>query len=148
MRDAKATADDTAADNPGLNETLRQLRDGLHASAQGTLDSGQALGELLLADLALARAAGLRALLCAGAALVLAGSAWLLLMATLVATLHTTGLGWGSALLLSALLTLAASALAGWLAARYFRHTALRASRRQWAGLLARPPANSSEPQA
>ena len=117
MRDAKATADDTAADNPGLNETLRQLRDGLHASAQGTLDSGQALGELLLADLALARAAGLRALLCAGAALVLAGSAWLLLMATLVATLHTTGLGWGSALLLSALLTLAASALAGWLAA-------------------------------
>lgn len=148
MGNTNATAGDAAADTSGLGETLRQLRAGLHAGAQGTLDSGHALGELLLADLALARAAGLRTLLCAGVALVLAGSGWLLLMAALVAVLHVTGLGWSGALLLVALLTLATSALAGWLAARYVRHTALRASRRQWARLLARAVTAPTEPDA
>lgn len=149
MGDTEATTDAAAEARPGLGDSLRLLRAGLHASAQGTLDSGRALAELLLADLALARAAALRGLLCAGIALVLGGSAWLLLMAVLVASLQATGLGWSGALLLAAVLSLAGAALAGWLATGYLRHTALHASRRQWAQLLAQPtPTTDTEPDA
>jgi uncharacterized membrane protein len=74
-------------------------------------------------------------LLCAGIALVLLGSSWLLLMACLVAVLQAAGLSWLTALLLAALLSLLGAALAALLAWRYSQHANFAASRRQWATL-------------
>ena len=59
------------------------------------------------------------------------GSAWLLLMAALIAALQALGLSWLGALLLAALLSLAVTTAAAWGAVRYFGHTGMQASRRE-----------------
>lgn len=127
-----ATADAAAEAAQALGQQAR-------SAAQSALGTGKALVNLLHADLALAGAASLRALIWVGVALVLGGSCWLLLMAGLVALLQLVGLSWLLALLAAAALSFAGSAVAGWLALRYFKCANLAASRRQLAklGLMA-----------
>ena len=56
-------------------------------------------------------------------------------MAAMVASLQAAGLSWLLSLLLAALLSLAITAAAGIAAMRYFDHTRLQATRRQFARL-------------
>ena len=120
-------------------DAVQALGQQARSAAQSALGTGKALATLLHADLALAGAASLRALIWVGVALALGGSCWLLLMAGLVAMLQLVGMSWLLALLVAAALSFAGSAAAGWLALRYFRCADLAASRRQLAklGLIA-----------
>ena len=122
--------------SPDLLEALRQIgatgRAGLGAAA----DTAKALRTLVAADISLARSAAARAMALGGLAAVVGGSAWLLLMATLVVFLSRQfGLPWSAALLVPALLSVVAAAVAGWFAMGYFEHTRLQATRRQLARL-------------
>lgn len=121
---------------PDLGELLRELGDGGRATWQAGRDAAKALRLLVAADVSLARSALGRTLACLGAAIAFGGSAWLLLMAAMVAGL-SLGLGWPWALslLVSGVASLALAALAGWGAVRYFEHTRLQATRRQLARL-------------
>ena len=124
-----SAAADTAVD------AVQALGQQARSAAQSALDTGKAMATLLHADLALAGAASVRALILIGVALVLGGSCWLLLMAALVALLQLSGMSWLLALLLAAALSLAGSSIAGWLEVRYFKCADLAASRRQLAKL-------------
>jgi len=70
-----------------------------------------------------------------GIAIAFGASAWLLLMAALVAALVVAGLSWLAGLLIAAALSMVAAAAAGFGAMRYFEHTRLKATRRQLARL-------------
>jgi hypothetical protein len=94
-----------------------------------------ALRQLLAADIALARAAVLRALAWAGLAVVFAGSAWLLLLVALVCAAQAAGLAWPWAALLVAILSLGAAVAAAAAVRYYLAHAGLQASRRQLASL-------------
>ena len=136
----QATGDESAreerASKPGIDELVRELGATGSATVQAGRDAGKALRILVAADVSLARSAFGRSLAFSGVAVALGASAWLLLMATLVAWL-ALGLGWAwsIALLLPAVLSLAAAAAAGWMASRYFEHTRMKATRRQFARL-------------
>jgi len=71
----------------------------------------------------------------AAVAIAFGASAWLLLMAALIAVLQSAGLSWLWASLLTALLSVAITLFAGWRAMRYFEHTRMQATRRQFARL-------------
>ena len=91
---------------------------------------------LVAADISLARSAFGRSLAFSGLAVALGASAWLLLMAAVVAWLALgMGWSWSYALLLPGAVSLVAAAVAGWSASRYFEHTRLKATRRQFARL-------------
>ncbi len=126
-------ADRTGADaaSPGVSQTLHRLGEEGRATLRAGRATLRALRVLLAADFALARAAATRAAVCVALAVTFGGSAWLLLMAALIAALQALGLSWLGALLLAALLSLAATAAAAWGAVRYFGHTGMQASRRQ-----------------
>ncbi len=121
-----------AADAPDLLEALRELR----ATGGATLGAGKeaasALRILVSADVSLARSAFGRTLALTGAAIAFGASAWLLLMAALITYLSRhAGLTWTWSLLLTAALSLVATALACWWATRYFEYTRMKATRRQ-----------------
>lgn len=121
---------------PDLLESLRQLGDTGRASLGAAGDTAKALRSLVAADISLARSALGRALALMGVAVAFGGSAWLLLMATLIVFLNRSlGMPWSLALLLSATLSLVVTGWAGWLAVRYFEHTRMQATRRQLARL-------------
>jgi hypothetical protein len=121
---------------PGLGDTLDALRSEAQANVQSMHASLGALRDLVLADLALARAALAHTLVFAAIVVSLGVSAWLLLMALLVAALQALGLSWLVALLCAALLSLAGTVFAAIAAKRSFAHTGLHATRRQLAGLV------------
>ncbi|WP_231118273.1 phage holin family protein [Lysobacter silvisoli] len=134
-RDPKADAPAAGAD-ADLLESLRALGASGRAGLGAAGDTAKALRSLVAADISLARSALGRALALMGVAIAFGGSAWLLLMATLIVFLsRTLGMPWSLALLLSALLSLAVTAWAGWQAVRYFEHTRMQATRRQLARL-------------
>ena len=133
--DEHATSAGPADPAAAAVDAVQALGQQARSAAQSALDTGKALATLLHADLALASAASLRALILTGIALALGGSCWLLLMAGLVALLQLAGLSWLLSLLLAAALSFAGSAIAGWLAVRYFKCADLAASRRQLAKL-------------
>ena len=123
-------------DAPGLGETLDQLGASGRASFTAARDAAKALRILVFADISLARSAFGRTLAFTGVAIAFGASAWLLLMATLIAWL-SLGLGWAwsLSLLLTAGLSIVVTVIAGVLAMRYFEHTRLQATRRQFARL-------------
>ena len=127
---------DDPGDVVGIEESLRALGVTSRATWTAGRDAGKAFRILLAADVSLARSAFGRTLAFTGVAIAFGASAWLLLMAALVAWL-STGLGWPWALslLLTAVLSIAATGLGGWRAMRYFEHTRLKATRRQLARL-------------
>lgn len=121
---------------PGLREAWRQLNASGRSGLDATGDAVRALRSLLVADVALARSAAGRALVFGSLAIVFGGSAWLLLMASLMVFLsRSVGIDWWVALVATALVSLMIAALAGWMAMRYFDHTRMQATRRQLARL-------------
>lgn len=121
---------------PDLAESLRQVGAAGRSSLEATGDATKAFRSLVFADISLARSAFGRTLAFTGLAIACGGSAWLLLMATLIAVLRGTfGWGWVMAMLACAVLSIVMAALAGWAASRYFEHTRLKATRRQLARL-------------
>lgn len=128
-------SDAPAADAPGIEETLRGLRDEGVAGLKAASDAAKALRILVAADVSLARSAFGRTLAFTGIAIAFGASAWLLLMAALVAALVVAGLSWLAGLLIAAALSMVATAAAGFGAMRYFEHTRLKATRRQLARL-------------
>jgi hypothetical protein len=120
----------------GIEEALRALGDTGRATWSAGRDASKAFRILLAADVSLARSAFGRTLAFTGVAIAFGAAAWLLLMGALVAWL-SAGLGWAwsLSLLLTALLSIAVTAAAGWAAMRYFEHTRLQATRRQLARL-------------
>ena len=126
----------TSAGAPDLLESLRQVGAAGRSTASAANDALKALRILVSADISLARSAFGRALAFTGVAIAFGASAWLLLMAALIAWL-SFGLRWpwSLSLLLSAALSIAITAVAGWRAMQYFEHTRLQATRRQLARL-------------
>lgn len=122
--------------SPDLLELLRELGEGGRSTWEASRDAAKALRLLFAADVSLARSAFGRTLACTAAAIAFGASAWLLLMAALIAWL-SLGLGWSwsLSLLLTGIASLAFAALGGWGATRYFEHTRLQATRRQLARL-------------
>ena len=121
---------------PGLSAAAEALaRDG-RAGLQAASDAAKALRILVSADVSLARSAFGRTLAFTAVAIAFGASAWLLLMAALIVAL-SRGLGWSwsLSLLLTAVLSAAITLFAGWRAMRYFEHTRLKATRRQFARL-------------
>lgn len=136
---------------PALDESLRQVLAAGRSSLGAAGDASRAFRTLVVADISLARSAFGRTLAFAGMAIVFGASAWLLLMATVMAFLRGTfDLTWPTAMLVCAAFSALFAGIAGWAAARYFEHTRLKATRRQLArlglGELAEfaPPPDSS----
>jgi hypothetical protein len=121
---------------PGIDEAVRQLGATGRATWTAGRDASKAFRILLAADVSLARSAFGRTLAFTGVAIAFGASAWLLLMAALIAWL-SLGLGWAwsLSLLLAAALSIVITAIGGWMAMRYFDHTRLQATRRQLARL-------------
>jgi hypothetical protein len=119
---------------PGIDEAVRQLGATGRATWTAGRDASKAFRILLAADISLARSAFGRTLAFTGAAIAFGASAWLLLMAAMIAGLNR-GLGWPwwVSLLLAGVLSVAITVAAGWQAMRYFDHTRLQATRRQLA---------------
>jgi hypothetical protein len=119
-----------------LLDSLRELGASGRATWTAGRDAATAFRILVSADVSLARSAFGRTLAFTGVAIAFGASAWLLLMAALIAWL-SLGLGWAwsLALLATAGISLAVTALAGWMAIRYFEHTRMQATRRQLARL-------------
>ncbi|WP_212745307.1 phage holin family protein [Thermomonas fusca] len=130
-----APDDASAQAAPGIEETLRGLRDEGREGLKAAADAAKALRILVAADVSLARSAFGRTLAFTGIAIAFGASAWLLLMAALVAALVAAGLSWLVGLLVAAALSVVATAAAGFGAMRYFEHTRLKATRRQLARL-------------
>jgi len=120
---------------PDLAESLRDIGSTAKASLGAAADSARALRSLMAADLSLARSAMGRAVAFAGVAIAFGASAWLFLMATLVAFLHDMGLSWLMSMMIAAGLSLIVTAYAAWRTIHYFEHTRLQATRRQLARL-------------
>ena len=120
----------------GIDEAVRQLGVTGRATWTAGRDASKAFRILLAADVSLARSAFGRTLAFTGVAIAFGASAWLLLMAALIAWL-SLGLGWAWALslLLTSALSIVVTVIGGWMAMRYFEHTRLQATRRQLARL-------------
>lgn len=131
-----ADGDGGAGPAPDLGESLRQVGAAGRASLGAATDAAKAFRTLLIADVSLARSALGRTLALTGVAIAFGASAWLLLMATLIVFLtRQLGWSWSLSLLVTALLSLAITAIAAWQGIRYFEHTRLQATRRQLARL-------------
>lgn len=121
---------------PDLTETFRQVTAAGRSSASAFADASKAFRSLAVADISLARSAFGRTMAFAGLAIAFGASAWLLLMGTLIALLRGQfGVGWTTAMLACAVLSMIVAGLAAWAASRYFEHTRLKATRRQLARL-------------
>ncbi|WP_240703444.1 phage holin family protein [Thermomonas aquatica] len=120
---------------PGLEDAWRELRAEGRAGLKAATDAAKAMRILVAADISLARSAFGRTLAFTAVAIAFGASSWLLLMAALIAALQSAGLSWLWALLLAALLSVAVTVGAAIAAMRYFEHTRLQATRRQFARL-------------
>ena len=135
--DGASSGDDSRRDDlRGIEDSLRELGATGRATWDAGRDAAKAFRILVSADISLARSAFGRTLAFTGVAIAFGASAWLLLMAALIAWL-SLGLGWPWALslLLTAALSIVITGLGGWRAMRYFEHTRLQATRRQLARL-------------
>jgi hypothetical protein len=120
----------------GIEASLKELGASGRATWDAGRDAGKAFRILLSADISLARSAFGRSLAFTGVAIAFGASAWLLLMAALIAALSISlGWPWALSLLLTGTLSLVIAGAGGWTAMRYFEHTRLKATRRQLARL-------------
>jgi len=136
----EASGPERDPETPGYQDDLLDAFHGVGAAGRSGFaaakHAGEAFRALVAADIALARSALGRALAFTAVAIVFGVSAWLLLMAALVAVLAAaTHWSWTLALTVVALANVAVTAWAGWRAIRYFEHTRMKATRRQLARL-------------
>lgn len=120
---------------PGIEEAFRELSEESRAGLKAARDVGKALRILVAADISLARSAFGRTLALTGVAIAFGASAWLLLMAALIVGMQGAGVSWLWSLLIAAITSIVVTAGAGIAAMRYFEHTRLQATRRQFARL-------------
>ena len=120
---------------PDLGEALHALGADSRAGLKAASESLRALRILVAADFSLARSAFGRALAFTGVAIAFGASSWLLLMAALIAAMQAAGISWLVSLLITAMLSIVVTAAAGIAAMRYFEHTRMQATRRQFARL-------------
>ena len=120
---------------PDLGEALHALGAEGRAGLKAASDSFKALRILMVADFSLARSAFGRTLAFTGMAIAFGASAWLLLMGAMIAGMHSAGLSWPIAMLIAAVLSIAITVGAAIAAIRYFEHTRMQATRRQFARL-------------
>ena len=120
---------------PDLGEALHALGADSRAGLKAASDSLKALRILVAADFSLARSAFGRALAFTGVAIAFGASAWLLLMGAMIAAMQSAGLSWAVAMLIAAALSIAITVGAVIAAMRYFEHTRMQATRRQFARL-------------
>ena len=131
-------ADGDAPDEPtppDLGEALHALGADSRAGLKAASDSLKALRILVAADVSLARSAFGRALAFTGVAIAFGASSWLLLMAAMIAAMQAAGISWLVSLLIAAALSIAITVGAVIMAMRYFEHTRMQATRRQFARL-------------
>ncbi|MEG2940826.1 MAG: phage holin family protein [Thermomonas sp.] len=131
--DPEPTAKPQAA--PDLGEALHALGADGRAGLKAASESLKALRILVAADFSLARSAFGRTLALTGVAIAFGASAWLLLMAAMIAAMQSAGLSWVVSLLIAAALSIAVTVGAAYAAMRYFEHTRMQATRRQFARL-------------
>lgn len=120
---------------PPLDEAARRIGAAgkeLGAELWAALRSFRAL---LMAELALSRAAMLRVLVLATIGTALGATAWLYLMAMGVLGLRAFGLPWWAAVGIPALVSLLGAGLCAWLALQALEDTQFKATRRQLARL-------------
>ena len=131
---ARANAQDRPT--PDIADAFRELGDTGRATWQAGREAATAFRILFSADVSLARSAFGRTLALTAVAIVFGASAWLMLMAALIAWL-SLGLGWSwsLSLLLTGAVSLVFTGFAGWMGMRYFEHTRFQATRRQLARL-------------
>ena len=120
---------------PDLGEALHALGADSRAGLKAASDSLKALRILVAADFSLARSAFGRALAFTGVAIAFGASAWLLLMGAMIAAMQAAGISWLVSLLIASGLSIAITVSAVIMAMRYFEHTRLKATRRQFARL-------------
>jgi len=119
---------------PHLDESVRRVGRAGRDVLDAALDSGQALRKLVIADLAFARSALGRALAWTGVAIVFGASAWLLVIATLIALLRNVlDWSWLASIAVAAGLSLILTGIASWRVSVFFDHAGLHATRRQLA---------------
>lgn len=136
-------ADDDAPDEPSatpqappdLGEALHALGADSRAGLKAASDSLKALRILVAADFSLARSAFGRTLAFTGVAIAFGASAWLLLMSAMITAMVTAGLSWVVALLIAAAVSIVVTCAAAYAGMRYFEHTRMQATRRQFARL-------------
>lgn len=131
--EAGPPSDDAPA--PSLDASLREVGRAGKAGIEATLDALRALRHLVVADLALARAALVRALVWLTVAVAFGASAWLLVMGACIALLQALGWSWLASISFTAAISLAVTGLGAWQALRYFDMSRLDATRRQLARL-------------
>ncbi|WP_246373062.1 phage holin family protein [Marilutibacter spongiae] len=133
---AEAERPDDDGPEPDVVEALQQLGATSKAGAKAALDATKAFRSLVSADFSLARSALGRTLAFTGVAIAFGASAWLLLMAALIAVLSGPfGMTITGAVLVTAIMSCLVTWFAGWQAMRYFEHTRMQATRRQLARL-------------
>lgn len=135
LRDGAAAPDPAAAERPSLEESFREFGTAGREGLTATLEAGRALRKLVVADLALARAAMARALVWLTVSVAFGASAWMLLMGALIAVLQRFGWSWLASISATAAFSLVVTALGAWQALRYFEMSKLDATRRQLAKL-------------
>jgi hypothetical protein len=121
---------------PPLTESARAVFDGARGVAGAWGSHFKALRDLLLADIALAREALVRALLLLVLAAIVFGTCWALLTVLCVWLLHAAGLGWGLALALPLTVGLVVGAIALKYAIEAFKLAGLDTSREHLRALL------------
>ncbi|KLD76494.1 phage holin family protein [Xanthomonas hyacinthi] len=134
-RDGAAAPDPAEAERPSLEQSFREFGTAGREGLTATLEAGRALRKLVVADLALARAAMARALVWLTVAVAFGASAWMLLMGALIAVLQRLGWSWLASIAATAAFSLVVTALGAWQALRYFEMSKLDATRRQLAKL-------------
>lgn len=125
-------------DPPGIGEAFETLGQAGRESLDSGRDMGRAMRRLVAAEVAQARIVLARAAVWLAVAVAFGASAWLLLMAALIAGLHALGLSWLAATTISALVSLLVAALGAWQTLRYFEMARFQASRKQLAHLSRR----------
>ncbi|MGH8028243.1 MAG: phage holin family protein, partial [Pseudoxanthomonas sp.] len=116
---------------PHLDESVRRIGASGKAALDSAKDTGRALRSLVSADLALARSALGRALAWVAVGIVFGASAWLLVIAALIAVLQRLGWSWLQSLSFAAALSIAVTAVAVWRTILYFDRAGMHATRRQ-----------------
>jgi len=116
---------------PPIAESVRSVYDAARNVAGAWGGTLGALRRLLVADVALARAAIIRGVILLLLSAILFGTAWVMLTALSVWGLHRTGAGWGIALIVPLIVSAILGGIAYRRATKVMRLADLEASRRQ-----------------